>query len=533
MQVSRLGLLVRFVISGVLTVSLTTSVFAQRTRLSALERRSFEDVLDHDGRRTPGLNLRSSFSLNKQPDVDFTKVEIRPLLDLLTETADESERLHTALRDDSAGSRTLQNSLQDVSRLRNIATYAAQDLERGLSLELLFPGIRKLSTDWRLLSHQLGQSPRVSRKSLSIVARIDRLEREMEKIFRLSPQLDRRALVNEFAGLQFMLKNLLQELQYDSRGTDRANEIVYQVRKLGQQPRHIEDLVLDGDSYDRIVGQFNRFSAQWALTLRELRRIENRYIQRGVRNIVDADSRIHNLLWLEKSTNREHLQELANSLIRSVDDFFNRTPLKLVVHLKSVDSILDKADDFYGTVQHFKQSIDDEEDDATLLENYAYVEEYGTDFVGSFVQMPSSAAQAVLEEIESAIGSLRAELNISGTVASFHTQKLVTIAASLESLADHLEFDVTNWLERDQASYQADATKAMDKFVLRCRRMHRLLQSRPTLSELRAESTDLNSAWTGLYAYLIRCPSSDRAHMIDAAQDINSTLYELERPLQL
>jgi len=533
MQVSRLGLLTRSVVAGVVTVSLTTAAFAQRTRLTALERRSFEDVLGHDGRRTPGLNLRGSSSLNKQPEVDLTDVEIRPLIDLLKAAAEESKRLYTSLRNEAAHSRELQSSLQDISRLRNIATYAIQDLERGISLERLFPGIQKLSTDWRLLSHQLGQSPRIGRKSLDIVARIDRLEREMEKMLQLSPQLDRRALVNEFAGLHSVLNNLLQELQYDSRGTDRANEIIYEIRKLGQQPRHIEDLVLDGSSYDRIVREFNRFSTQWALMLRELRPIENRYIHRGIRNIVDADSRIHNLLWLEKSVNREDLQQLANSLIRSVDEFFNRTPLRLVVHLKSVDSILEKADDFYGTVQHFKQSIDDDEDEATLLENYGYVEEYGNEFIGSFTQMRSSAAQVVLQEIESSIGSLRAELNISGTVASVDTQKLITIAASLENLADHLEFDVTNWLERDQESYHADATKAMERFVLRCRQMHRLLQSPLTLSELRDESTDLNSAWTGLYDYLTRCPTSDRAHMIDMAQDINSALYELERPLQL
>lgn len=533
MHVSRLGFLTRSIVAGGITISLATSAFGQRTnRLTALERRSFEDVLGENGRRAPGLDLPGDSSLNQSPEVDLSKIEIRPLINLLREAVAESNRLHASLRSDASRSRELRSNLQDVSRLREITTYTIQDLEQGKSLKRLFPGIRKFSTDWRLLSHRLGQSPRISRRSLDIVDRIDRLEQEIERIFRLSPQLDRRALVNEFAGLQSMLNHLLQELQYDdTRGSDRPEEIVFEIRKLGQQSLHIEDLVLDGHSYDRIVSEHNRFSTQWASLLQELRPVENRYMRRGVRNIVDADRRIHELLWLEKPADREHLNQLANSLIRSVDEFFNRTPLKLVVHLKNVDSILEKADSFYGTVQHFKQSVDDNDDETTLLESYGYVEEYGTDFIRSFARLRSSAGRVVLAEIESSIASLRAELHISGTVASVDTQKLITTAAALENLAEHLQNDVNNWLDRDQESYRQDALDAMERFVLRCRRMHRLLQSRPVLNELRHESSELNSAWSGLYKYLTRCRTTDRTHMIYVARDINSALYELERPL--
>jgi hypothetical protein len=535
MQVSRLGFWTRSVVVGIfiLSVAMSARVQAQRIRVSALENRRFEDVLDTNGRRAPGLDLRGNNSLHSAPQVDLNKIDRRPLINLLKEAVSEATLLYKSLRSDATRSPELQGSLQHVLRLRDAARYDVEDLEDGKSLQRLFPSIQKLNTDWRLLSHQLGQSARISRKSLEIVDRIDRIEREMEKMFKLKTELDRRALVNEFARLESMLENLMQDLDYDLGATNRVSEIVYETRKLAQQARQIEDMVLDGDNYERIVSQYNRFSTQWNTLFRQLRPIDSRYIRRGIRNIVDSDARINDLLWLEQSTNREHLHQLSNSLIKSVDEFFSRTPLKLVVHLKNVDSILETAADFYGTVEHFKQSVDNNANDAELMDNYGYVEEYGTRFIQSFAKLRSSAGRVVLREIEDGIASLRAELNISGTAGAIDTQKLVMTAASLENLADHLQFDVNNWLNRDRQSFRTEALQAMDNFVQRSRRMHRLMQTRPTLKQLRQESTDLNTSWTSLYNYLSRCRTNDRVHMIDVARDINDALYELEAPLQL
>lgn len=533
MQVSRLRFWTRSVIAVMVTLTVTSSAFAQRTRISALERQNFEDVLDNNGRRTPGIDLPGTNSFNSTAPINLDGVDRRALTNLLREAVDESELLYKSVRSDASRSPELQGSLRTITRMRAQASYFVQDLERGRSLEALLPGVQKLNTNWRLLSHQLGQSPRISNNSLDIVDRIDRLQRSMEKMFHLEPQLDRRELVNELAAMQSNVNNLLEELQYDPRGSDRAAELVYETRILGQQARHIEDMVLDGDPYDRIVREYNRFAARWEHMLKDLRTIDNRYIRREIRHIADSDSRIHDLLWLEKAASREHLRQLANSLIKSVDEFFNRTPLRLVVHLKNVDSILEDADVFYGTVQHFKQSVDANDDEATLLENYGFVEQYGNVFIRSFAQLRSSAGRVVLHEIEDGIASLRAELNISGTVGSIDIQELITTAATLELLADDLAFNVDNWLKRDREAYREDALNAMSRFVQRTRRMHRLLQTRPTIQDLRRESSDLNNAWTSLYSYLTRCRTRDREYMIDLAKDINSALYDLEDPLQL
>ena len=305
MQVSRLGFRARSVVAGVVSLSLMTSAVGQRTRLSALER-NFEDVLGDSGRRDPGLDDLRNSGFSTQPPIDLSRINKRSLTNLLKEAVAEARILYNSLRSDASRNPELQRSLRDVAKLRGIASYAVEDLENAEDLSRLFPGIQKLNTDWRLLSHQLGQSPRISRKTLDIVDRIDRIERSMEEMFKLSSPVDRRALVTQFAGLESMLENLLDELQLDPRSNDRSSEVIYVTRKLGQQSRYMEDLVLDGEGYDQIVREYKRFSTQWESLLRDLREIDNRYVRRSTRRISDVDSRIHDLLWLDKSTSREH-----------------------------------------------------------------------------------------------------------------------------------------------------------------------------------------------------------------------------------
>lgn len=512
--------------------TLAGTAFGQRdrTRVSSLERTSFE--LDENGRSNPGFDLRGNVPLRSTDEIDVSRVDKRALINLLKEAVTETERLYRSLQRDARQRGELQNSLSEVRKLRTGASYIIQDLEDGKSLQGLLPVVRELSSDWHLLSHQLGRAPRISRASLDIVNRIDGQARRMEQMFKLDPQLDRRALVSELARMNSVTDSLATELEYDPRVYGRNSDLIYDTRKLSQQIHQIEGMVLDMDRYERIVDEYGRFTRMWSNLLRDLRPLDNRYIERQISDIVASDVRVHDLLWLEKSTNREQLRLLADALNDDVDEFFNRTPLKLVVDLQDVDSILDKAGDFYGTVQHFKETVASTSDEEDLLESYSYVEQYGTDFVRSFAALKSQAGRVVLKEIDDGIASLRAELNISGTVDSVDVAKLVVTAARLENLADHLRVDVRHWLDRDRKAWRSDALTATDRFVQRSSRMHRLIQGRPTLNQVREEYKALNASWADLYQYLAQCRTVDREHIEYLQNDVNSALYELESPLR-
>jgi hypothetical protein len=113
--------------------------------------------------------------------------------------------------------------------------------------------------------------------------------------------------------------------------------MVSDTRKLQQQVTRIEELVIDNYPYERIVSEYNRFERAWAVMLDQVASISNTYVQRSVRRIIDADNLIHELLWIENTTSRAQLKQTADALIRDVDEFYNRTPLKLLVELQECD----------------------------------------------------------------------------------------------------------------------------------------------------------------------------------------------------
>ncbi len=535
----------RSVLTAMLTVTMSGTLLMQATvlaqpasRISARE----SDLNDlnrmlNDGVRGPqGVDFRSDAgSLLAAPQVDLSRVDTRALENLLSESVAEAERLYRLLDADYRRYPELRPLLSDLVTLRSRAARLAQDVQAKIPLDRSLPQFQQLDSDWRLLSHQLTQSPRVSRTTLESVTRLDGLGRQIEKMFKMDPQLDRRQILMELSALRGSLRNLIEELELDPSGSQQTLDMVFDARKLEQQVARIQGMVLDQVAYDGIVTEYNRYGQMWTRLATRLRPLDNRYIERAVGNIINADDTLHNLMWLEKTSNRERLKQVADGLTRDVDEFFNRTPLKLLLTFKDVASILETADTFYGVVQNLRDNLNRNESDQVILESYSYVEEYGNEFIRSFAGLRSQAGRVVLKEIEDGIIALRNDLNLSGSTGSgsVDTRSMLPVAANLENLADHLNFDVRTWLGNSRETYRDQAMQASARFVQRSQRVHRLLQARPAATELEREVAALYDDWRQVYQYLGRCNTADRAHIAYLARDISEAILQLRAPLEL
>ena len=476
--------------------------------------------------------LRSN-PLGTQPAIDVSRVDRRQVQNLLNECVAEAERLYRALEADYRRSPAIRPFLSDVISMRARAARAAQDVQTGTDLRTLLPEFQQLGSEWRNASHQMAQARTLSPASLDSIGRIDRLERELEKLFRLEPQFDRRALLLEFSKLSSAAGNLVQELELDRNNGDQMVQLIYDARKLDQQAYILQQRIVDNYSYTDIVNEYGRFSQMWRIIVPKLRSLDNRYIERGINNVVLADNNLHDLLWIEQQTNSENLKMIADSLARDVDEFFSRVPLKLLLHFKDVASILQTADDFYGTVQNLQDCIERKESERVIHDSYRHVEEYGVMFVRNFEPLRSSAGRIVLREIEDGMMALRKELNIAGTVSSVDSRELIPTAARLENLADHLQLDVSQWLNYERPAYRAQATQDVARFVQRTQSIHRMLQSRPTATQLKKELDDLYVEFEAVYLHLGRCNTEHRRHLKDMAYDIGSAMNTMRTPLSL
>ena len=526
----------RAVVVALLTVSIGSAALGQgNTRVTRSDGSidNLNRLLNDPGMPGSSPSLRNQTFLNAPPQVDLTKIDQRVLSNLMKEAVDESTRLYRLLDTDYQRNPQLRPLVQQLLQLRAQAARLNQDLADRVPLQEVLVGFRTLDSDWRLLSHQLAQTPQLSTATRESIDRIDRIDREVGKMFSVDPTLDRSALFSQLATMNNAFRNLLDELQLDPGAGARNSQLIVDVRKVQQQIGRVEQLLLDNAQYELIVNEYSRFTRMWTVMLGQLRNSDNRYVERQVRYLVDADNIVQQYLWLENKSDRNQLRQTAIALMRDVDEFYNRTPLKLLLNVSNVNEAMRTANDFYGTVQNFTDLLDRNQNEAQIIDAYQYVEEYGYSFIRTFEAMNSQAARIVLREIEDHIASLRSELNLAGTVSQIDYRKLLPVAASLENLSDHLDFDVQYWLNSDRQAFRNEALQASRTFSARTRRLHLMVKGQPTLQELQRETNALYDDWRKVYQYLSYCRTNDRTNLAQLASEIRQAIYDLSAPLQL
>lgn len=516
-----------------LVAALCSVATGQSTRISRT------DLDQNDlSRRLPAGEIGSLDDLRSRAplasEVDLSRVDRRQLATLMKEVLDESARLYTALEADFRRNQNLRPMLTDLLRLRTRANQLNQDLAANVALSFIVTDFRQLDADWRLYSHRMSQTVGLSTATRQSMDRIDRLDQQIGKLFQIEPTLDRRELQRQLALLETALYNMGEDLRRDMSNPTRNAQLISNARRLEQQITRIEDLVIGNLPYERIVTEYNNFKRSWATMLEQLRTVSNTNVARSIRRVIDADSRVNELLWIENTTSRAQLKQTTETLLRDVDEFYNRTPLKLLLAFKNAGSTLQVADDFYGTVVNFKDNLDRNESDRQLIDSYRYVEEYGAVFVRTFSTMRSQAAIVVLREIEDGIADLRRQLRLGGTVSQVDTRRLTPVVASLANLADQLDHEVILWMNAERPSDRTAITAAATAFFRRAERLNMMLDSQPTLTELRREADALFQEWRTIYNYLGQCRTPEiRRNLSQLASEVLIDLRDLNSSLQL
>ncbi|MFN9974254.1 MAG: hypothetical protein ACK58T_30580, partial [Phycisphaerae bacterium] len=103
---------------------------------------------------------------------------------------------------------------------------------------------RSLDRDWRLFSNQVVQA-RLSEETRATVSRLDRIDQEIGKLFKVAPTLDRRSLLEEMSAMRSAFRALIDELELDPNGGNAIDQMISDSQKLQQQIRRIEEATID------------------------------------------------------------------------------------------------------------------------------------------------------------------------------------------------------------------------------------------------------------------------------------------------
>lgn len=511
-----------------LAAALPSAVLAQSTRISRADS-DFQNRPLPSGGLGSTNELRNLGGASRNRSVDYSRVDRRELAKLVRDAWEESGRLYSALDADYRRNPQLRSLMTDLSRLRSDTSRLNQNLSGNTDLSLIVEDFRATDADWRLFSTRMSQARGLSSATRQSLERIDTLDREIGKLFQVTPSLDRRSLLQQLSSLENSLDNLTDELQRDPNA---SSQTIRSSRKLQQQAALITTMVVDDYSYDRIVSEYNRFDQAWNALMPQVRGIQNSYVARTVTRLSSANYAVHELLWMENTTSRAELKQTADILIRDVDEFYRRTNMLLLLNFRNASQTLETASEFYGTVQNFRDNLERGESDAEIVESYRYVEEYGTRFVSAFRLAKSQAALVVLQEIEDGIAALRRELNLGGSAVAVDLVRLRPLAASLEDLADQMNQDVRQWLNSERPSYRNEASAAAGAFVKRTQNLHRLVDTEQRSQDLQKEVDALYNDWKAVYSYLERCNTADRSNLAWRARLINQALVDLDTQLR-
>ncbi len=420
--------------------------------------------------------------------------------------------------------------LTDVYRLRARSSVLADKTVSGDEWKTLMEDISSIDRDWRVLSFKLAQVPDLSQSQTRLMARLDKSTETIGGLLKASPQVNYFELSQTLSALNVDIANLIDDIEIELGNSDSTRGLLIEAGKLQQQVRLIGTLVRDQSTHSRIVEEYGRFTKLWEPLIIRLQRLGNRYVDRNVRRIGESTRKLQELLWLPHEVDRQNLLYVTSLLKKDVDEFFSRTPLKLLIALPNSQYVLATADQFYGVCENFTDLVERNQNMAELVDAFRYIEETEEEFSRIFKPIRSQAALTVLTAIDRHVGELRNELVLN---KSFDRSRATQLAASLANLSENLNLDTRIWLNRTQPNYRDKALQATARFAQLSGEFHRQILSGANGTQLATLSNQLYETWREVHGYISLSTNEDRIRLARLAAEIGPAIIELRTLVQL
>lgn len=439
----------------------------------------------------------------------------------------ESITLSTLLQNDSAHNAGLQSFMAAAVQLQARADAISQRSRAVPDHKFIVQDVRRLDSDWRGFSYRLQQVPNLSQPCRACIGQLDKLDAELCDILSIEPQIDRRNLQQQSAGLVVYLHGLSDDIDYELRRSPSRNALMLKTSQAHQAAVGFSDSVAAGRPYAVLVGDYTAFLRKWNPLVRELCAFESRFIERTVLRIQNVDQSVHELLWLPRGLDRELLIQLTRSITTEVDRIFDSVSLSLLIQLPNYEDVPSSASDFHGICQHFADCIEREESVDELVDAYDYLPSAWVSFSRHFRNVHHDGIRHSLTEIETRLVALREPLGIPG---GFDANSARQRAGAIERLADHLHSDIETWL-RGATKFSAERKDMLEHcshFRTASRQLHAALVHDTPEDTLRDYCATIYSEWELLHRHIADCDAPDREHINELLIQISIELVELE-----
>lgn len=455
--------------------------------------------------------------------------EMKAVRPLLKEAADEISQLSYELNDELRRLPNIRPLLNDAMKVSALAVSLDKHAQRYNDHAMIIEEMQELDAVWRELAYRLDSVRGLSKNIRDRIATLQSLDEEIRDAIGIRPQVNRRELILKTNDLAQDIRNLSEDVQVELPGNEGRQQVLA-LSRARQQVLNLAALFEDNNAdAEMITNEYRKFQTIWYPQRAKLQEYDNRYFERSLRRITQADGEIHQLLLLPTKVDSSQLVYLTSALRKDIDEFFDRMSLKLLMHLPKADRVAGVASEFYGVCEHFIDEVKQGADRDQLIDSFRYIEQAQRSFSNVFNDIESDEALAALQKIEQTINALGNGLQVQRD--QFNRRAASDLAVNAETIIEELEYATKRWLSRDRQPFSRDCLDAIAQLKEETLQLNQDIIAGSSTANLRPQMESCYNLWRECYGYLVKCQTQDRPTLGRLSSRLTPTMVELRTML--
>lgn len=504
-------------------------VAQQRSRVmpTALPRERLKEILDD---YSSNVGTDNDFDRPRQPDhkhgANLSEVDSKAVRALIRTFADNTSKLTYVLNEQSDQLPGLRQLFQEAARLSGTAAAMHKRVEKvGVDRSTL-DDLQQLDADWHEFVYKIENVRGLSDDARELISNVNESDKKIRQSIGMQQQLDRRQLNLKVAALVADLENLQEDVSAELGNSGNAQQYRRAISRARQASMNMISSIRDDRSEsNEIIEDYKTLEGIWAPLAAKLRTEDDRYIERSVRRATSVVTEIHQLLLLPKELDHSQIVFLVRSLKKDIDEFFERTPLILVMQLPHSKQALATADQFYGTCANLIEVVDTGKDQDAILDAFRKVEQAERSFSEVYKDIDSDKAVAVLSRILRSTDSLRSSLQIQKE--EFDNKNAESLAASIQNVTEQIQYVSRRWFANENQPFAAECMQEVKDLAESASRLHDDLVDGRRPGDVNVNMQDVYERWRRVYGYLIKCQTDERPQLGRLSSRLTPAIVEL------
>jgi hypothetical protein len=418
--------------------------------------------------------------------------------------------------------------MADAVNIRATLDYLIRQIGISPDMTRISNDFAGLDRQWRSLSHQVKQLPNVSASVLRQIDELDRTNDSLAKTFRFDPQVERVELTRLLSRLDGSFQQLAEDVDYDLFSHPSRDTWARQIGDLQSRASQTQWALTNQNSYADVVRLYKQFFDSWMVLKRQLRTVDNRYIQRNVSRISKTFDRAHELFWIPPVIDGQDILYLADMLKKNVDGITAGVSLQQLIALGNANDVFRRSREFHAQCDEFRRTVASESNLEAIRFDFRRVEAAWADLRSVLLPLQNPKLNQSVELIDRSVTDLRTAMGLPSAV---NRSEVVDLASTLNTMTDLFSYDLARSVgqsNRYQPQFRNEAISLATNLRKSAGQLHQSVLQDNSSEAGREQFRQLTRDWARLQDYIGKVEDRDRAQLARTYQQIVPAITKLQ-----